>query len=605
MDSHYDVIVVGAGLTGLPMAKTYIHFEPDVKLLILDDKKTVGGVWAKEKLYPGLLSNNLIGTYEFSDFPMHEGFGVKKEQHIPGTVIHEYFCKYAEKFDLLRRIAFQKKVNTAEKIPEGWRLQVASMGRNGNEAKLEVLTCSKLIIATGLTSRPNSNCFLGSEDFEKPIIQFASLPEESSRLLADPSIKHITVFGGGKAAYDTVYLFAKSGKSVTWVMRKSGSGPIYMAPAHIYLGPFRCWLEKLTATRVVSWFSPCIWGDADGFGYVRSLLHGTTVGRWIVDTFWKKLQSDLIEQTGIKKHGELKKLIPNDEAFWYSTRLGILNYPTNIHDLITEGQVKIFKEDLDRLAEGNKLKFEDGTVIETDAIITSTGWDSVPSIEFLPKQIHSALGIPSRELTRTQKDMWSQLDARADLEILERFPKLKEGPKLQHKSPEYSPWRLWRGVAPPSVKEKNIIFSGMIQNITNSITAEILGVWAYAYMNGKIPEPPKALSKHPHRNYHGKKFLLNSSFEEELHEIKSIENDILYEAALFNRFGAWRSPCGFSMYYPEFVFDGIAYYDLLVQDLGLNNWRKGWGFLGEVFGGSYGLSDYAGLADEWLKTQKG
>lgn len=581
MGSHNDVIIIGAGIAGLSLAKTYIQIEPQVNLLILDDKKTIGGVWAKEKLYPGLRTNNQLGTYEFSDFPMHEGFGVKKGQHIPGIAIHEYLNQYAEKFNLLKRIAFQKLVDTVEQIPEGWRLRLTCLNTN------EVLyyTCSKLMVATGLTSRPSNVHFDGSESFEKPIIQFASLAEKGSQLLADSSIKHVTVFGGGKAASDAVYLFGKGGKSVTWVIRKSGYGPLPMVPSHLRLGFLKFWTEKLTTTRVISWFSPCIWGDADSFGYVRSLLHGTTVGRWIVDSIWKQLNSEIISQ-GVGNDEKTEKLIPNDNCFWYSTNMGILNYPTNFYDLVTGGQVKVLKKDLDHL-DGSTLKFEDGSVIETDLIVSSMGWKYGPSFDFLPKRIHSDLGIPSRDLTKTQKEMWDHLDAQADAEILERFPKLKNGPRPEHRSPlEYPPWRLWRGAAPPGLSEKNILFAGMLHNYTGTTTAEILGLWAYAYLNDKLSEPTPLLSN----RYSGEKTSPESRF---------------YDAALFNRNGVWRSPYGLSKCYPDFVFDGVPYYDLLLRDLGLNNWRKGWGGpLGEIFGGSYGVADYAGLVDEWLKNQK-
>lgn len=583
MDSHYDIIVIGAGIAGLLLAKTYVYIEKKVKLLILDDKKTVGGVWAKEKLYPGLRSNNQRGTYEFSDFPMHEGFGVKKEEHIPGIVIHEYIKQYVERFDLLKRIAFQKRVDTVEQITGGWRLRVTCL--NTNEVSYH--TCSKLMVATGLTSKPSDIHFAGSESFEKPIVQFASLAEKGNQLLADPSIKHVTVFGGGKAAYDAVYLFGTGGKSVTWVIRKSGFGPMPLVPSHLRLGFFRFWLEKITTTRAVSWLSPCVWGDADGFGQMRHLLHGTTVGRWIVDTIWKRLNSEILSQSGVAKDERLEKLIPDNECFWYSTNMGILNYPTNFYDLVTGGHVKILREDLEYL-DGSTLKFSDGTVIDTDLIVSSMGWKYGPSFDFLPKQIHSDLGIPSNDLTKTQKEMWDDLDAQADVEIMERFPRLKDGPKPQRKSSpaEYPPWRLWRAAAPPGLTEQNIIFAGMLHNYTGATTAEILGLWAYAYVNGKLREPTSHLSNH----HQGEKTPRERRF---------------YDAALFNRFGAWRSPYGLSRCYPDFVFDGIPYYDLLLRDLGLNSWRKGWGGpLGEIFGGSYGVADYAGLIDEWLKSQE-
>lgn len=78
---------------------------------------------------------------------------------------------------------------------------------------------------------------------------------------------------------------------------------------------------------------------------------------------------------------------------------------------------------------------------------------------------------------------------------------------------------------------------------------------------------------------------------------------ILYDTALFNRFGKWRTPYGFGARHPDVVFDGVPYFDFLLQDLGLNSWRKGWGWLGEVFGGSYDQADYRGLIDEWKESQ--
>ncbi|KAJ5097891.1 hypothetical protein N7532_004892 [Penicillium argentinense] len=44
----------------------------------------VGGTWAKERLYPDLKTNNLIGSYELSDFPMElDRFQVSSGSHNP------------------------------------------------------------------------------------------------------------------------------------------------------------------------------------------------------------------------------------------------------------------------------------------------------------------------------------------------------------------------------------------------------------------------------------------------------------------------------------------------------------------------------------------
>lgn len=233
-ETRYDVIVIGAGLQGLAAAKTYLKIEPQTNLLIIDSNQTVGGVWAKENIYPGLRSNNLLGTYEYTDFPMHENFGVQKEEHIPGGTNYEYFRQYAERFDLTRRTLLRSKLTTAEKVEDGWNLSITTVGKPADQTSN--ITCSKLVVATGVTSSPVPIDIEGQENFSVPVLNFAHFRHEAAGLLKNPSIEHVAVYGGAKAAYDTVYMLASHGKRVSWIIRASGHGPTYMAPGTIFWG---------------------------------------------------------------------------------------------------------------------------------------------------------------------------------------------------------------------------------------------------------------------------------------------------------------------------------------------------------------------------------
>ena len=622
MDLRYDVVVVGAGLQGLATARKFLQLDPNLNLTVIERNYTIGGVWAEEKVYTGLSSNSLLGKYEYSDFPMDESLSVKKGEHIPGECIHKYFEQYARRFDLERRIQFHTKVNVAEKTQNGWNLQLEKViskdhiSDGGNKAALPVpalwnISCAKLIIATGLTSVSEPINIKGRENFTGPVVNFSDYAREAPKIYEDDAIKNVTVMGSGKSAYDCVYQMAAHGKTVSWVIRASGHGTCYMGPTYIYLGPFRCVLEKLLTTRLFTFFSPLVWGDADGFGSVRGFLHGTSVGRWVVDRFWDKLGSDLIDQTHIANHPETKKLIPDQKAFWYGINLGILNYPTDVFDCVRSGQVKVIKQDVACLEGTNTVKFRDGTKVQTDALVCSMGWRHEPSIEFRPKEIHADLGIPSADLTSTQKEVWDRLNARADLEILERFPKLVSGPKLvlpdseraDTEAPrvEGSPWRLWRGIAPPAVKTRDLVFLGHVQQIQGALRSEISSIWAYAYMYDKLKWPLKSVAK-PSTALHLGQTLPT---EEQLPAAEKGDFDeIMYDTALFNRFGKWRTPWGFGARYPDLAFDSIPYLDLLLRDLGLRSWRKGWGWLGEITGGGYGPTDYRGLVEEWKQNQR-
>lgn len=107
------------------MLKTYREINPTASIVVLDKGSSVGGVWALDRLYPGLKTNNHFGTFEFSDLAMSwEGFG--PDDHIPGRHVHDYLHNYAERFDLLRHIRFHCSVESAaDEGNEGWTLAVA------------------------------------------------------------------------------------------------------------------------------------------------------------------------------------------------------------------------------------------------------------------------------------------------------------------------------------------------------------------------------------------------------------------------------------------------------------------------------------------------
>ena len=615
MKSNYDVVIIGAGPQGLGAARIFLELEPKLRLLIVDSNMSIGGVWAKENLYYGLATNNLRGTFEFTDFPMDDAFGVKTGEHIPGEVIHEYLCRYAEKHDLTRRIEFGQKVMVAEKSQAGWKLELETACPKRRTVVpppvQQTVTCSKLIVAAGLTSSPVPIIIKGSENFTAPIVNFGDYARRAPQIYEDSSIGHVTVFGGGKAAHDIVYLMGTHGKRVTWIIRASGYGPTYMARPHIYIGPFRCRLEKLTTTRCLTWLSPCVWGDVDGFGLVRNLLHGTRWGRWFVDNFWAKMGSDTLHQSGILKNEATKELLPDQSIFWYSTSSGVLNYPKDIYELVRSGQVEVLRKDIASLESENTIRFDDGTFIQTNAFIGSMGWKWTPSIQYLPKELHADLGLPSTEYSRTQQEIWNKLNSRADAEIFTRFPKLATGPRMDQEttigqeksgfSEGFTPWRLWRGIAPPSLPSRDIVFLGNVQLFQGALRTEISSLWAYAYMMGKLG-PAKSICKP------SKQLRLEQPVEykdDTTTKQMGTVDDVRYDTALLQRWGKWRMPYGFGARHPDVIFDGIAYFDMLLQDLGLRSWRKGWGWVGEVFGGSYGQADYKGLVEEWKGSRRG
>ena len=322
----------------------YIELHRDHDVLVLDAASTIGGVWATDRLYPGLKTNNMLGTFEYPDFPMGEAtYDVKPGQHIPAATVHQYLLDYATKFGVLERVRFNTKVEIVEPAEGGtWRLTTFSSVQHAPKP-ISVLT-KRLIVATGLTSEPSMPEILGMQDFIPPLFHSKDFRQNAETL---KTAERVVVLGGAKSAWDVAYEYASAGVSVEMVIRESGHGPVWMSPP--YVTPLKKWLEKLVHTRFLTFLSPCIWGDEDGYEATRNFLHGTTIGRKLVDIFWTVLTEDVVSLNRYDSHPETKKLKPWAGAFWVGTGLSILNYPTDFFDYVRSGKIHVHIADIDRL----------------------------------------------------------------------------------------------------------------------------------------------------------------------------------------------------------------------------------------------------------------
>lgn len=573
-----------SGWSGLAAVKTFLEVNPSSNVILLDAASSVGGVWAKHRLYKGLKSNNMLGTYEFSDFPMDEAsFGVKPGEHIPGHVIQRYLEMYAVHFRFSDRIRLDTRVRTAERTPDGSWLLTASVP----DGKESIIEAKKLVMATGITSEPYLPPFEGQDSFSAPLFHCRDLLEYEDQILKPE--KRVTVFGGTKSAWDAVYACATSDMQVDWIIRESGHGPVWMAPP--YVTPLKKWLEKLVTTRFLTWFSPCVWGDADGFGVVRRFLHGTWLGRKIVDAFWSILANDVIQLNAYDKHPETKKLKPWVSPFWIASGLSILNYPSNIFDLVRNGTVRVHIADIDRLSE-NTVHLSTGETVPTTALICSTGWKATPNIQFLPDGIDKTLGLPW-----SQDPIDSIIIKKASEEILHHFPRLLTQPPA---NPKYHPlaptaeastphpFRLYRFIVPTGlIEDRSIAFLGVTMTINTALLAQTQALWATAYLSDRLTLS-SPLSLPCPSSLTGKELKIPAQSSLELE----------WETALHTEFGKYRYPAGFGRRNPDFVFDAVPYVDLLLTDLGLNA-ERGRGLWARCFV-PYGMEDYTGLVAEWL-----
>ena len=253
------------------------------------------------------------------------------------------------------------------------------------------------------------------------------------------------------------------------------------------------------------------------------------------------------------------------------------------------GQVQVHREDISHLSP-KTTHLGGGTELAVDALVACTGYSAKPTINFVPASTHSDLGIPTSDLNKTQLGFWQELCARADMTIGARFPRLLQGPSKGPGSStpvpyhpgaagevKYTPWRLYRGIAPPGLAaagDRSLVFLGMFSNIANTIRLEIQCLWALAYLEDKLPAADA-----------------------------DVENKRIFdETALFQRFTELRAPYGHGRLHPDLNFDQLPYFELLLSDLGLKTQRKT-NLFRELFE-PYSQRDYAGIVEEWISSLK-
>ncbi|OJJ54431.1 hypothetical protein ASPSYDRAFT_1160899 [Aspergillus sydowii CBS 593.65] len=550
-----DLVVVGAGWFGLSAAKHYIQLHPNERTVVLESASTCGGTWGADRLYPGLKSNNMVGSYEYPDFPMSEEvYGVKPDTHIPAATMHRYLTDYAHHFGVFGRVQFNTTVNTVEPgSDDGWTLTIDSgFGPS-------TLHTKRLVLATGLTSLPNMPSYTGQESFNGPVFHARDFHRKADTLT---TCKRVVVVGGAKSAFDVSYAYVQAGVQVDLVIRPDGNGPVWLAPP--FVTPFKRKMEELIHTRCLTWFSPSPWHDEDGYSAVRSFLHGTKLGNLIVNNFWSILSADIVDANGYEDHHHpaLGSLKPWYSAFWTGSGVSIHNFHSSIFDLVKQGKIRVNTANITHLT-NRQVHLSTGETLDADAIVCATGWKKEPSFKFL--NWDSALVKDSAEMDGLLKA--------ADDEILSRFPILKSQPSLRTNARNKSdPLRLYRFMVPPLTFEKqNLAFAGMISSVSTSTCASLQGLWISAYFDGA------------------------------LHRVPQTREAAIHEAVTNSVWGKWRYPCGYGGDVADFAFDALPYFDLIMKDLGLNNYRKP-SAISEITE-PYKPWDYKEAVHEWLHNR--
>lgn len=210
---HVDVVVVGAGLSGIGAGYHLQTMSPDRSYVILEGRDELGGTWDLFK-YPGVRSDSDMHTLGFSFKPWTEAKSIAD-----GPSILAYLKETVAQFGIDQHIRYGQLVSKAEWSSDNATWTVTSTDKHTGESK--TIECSFLFMCSGYYSYKKGHTpeFVGRERFTGTIVH----PQEWPQNL-DYAGKRVVVIGSGATAVTIVPSMAQHAAHVTMLQRS----PTYM-----------------------------------------------------------------------------------------------------------------------------------------------------------------------------------------------------------------------------------------------------------------------------------------------------------------------------------------------------------------------------------------
>jgi len=242
MSTEIDVLIIGAGLSGIG-AGFYLKRDcPGKSFAILENRDAIGGTWDLFR-YPGIRSDSDMFTLGYAFKPWRESKAIAD-----GPSIKKYVNETADEYGIRQHIRFKHKVKRASWSSEDARWTVEAE----HEGRLERFVCKFLLNCAGYYNyeKGYSPAFKGADQFKGALIHPQHWPEN-----LDYAGKRVVVIGSGATAVTLVPAMTDKAAHVTMLQRS----PTYMVsmPAEDALANWMrdhlpaTWAYNLTRLRKV------------------------------------------------------------------------------------------------------------------------------------------------------------------------------------------------------------------------------------------------------------------------------------------------------------------------------------------------------------------
>jgi len=344
-EQHFDVLIIGAGVSGIGMACHLTRECPGKSFAILERRQSLGGTWDLFR-YPGIRSDSDMFTFGYNFRPWTGG-----KVLADGASIKNYVHETAKEHDVERHIRYGLAVQTADwfSVDKCWKLTAV----NEETGKKETYTASFLVGCTGYYNydqgyKPD---FPGEANFKGQVVHPQHWPED-----LEYTGKKVVVIGSGATAITLVPTMAEKAGHVTMLQRS----PTYLMPLPSTDKVTLC-LQKVLPAKLAYRITRArnIW--ISRFLYQRSRKSPKIMRRLFLGIIKRQVGG----QT------DMRHFTPDYDP--WDQRLCVVK-DGDLFDALKAGRASIATDHIERFTETG-IRLKSGEHLDADIIIPATGLD--------------------------------------------------------------------------------------------------------------------------------------------------------------------------------------------------------------------------------------
>ena len=346
---HFDVLIVGAGISGVGGAYHLVDQMPGTSFVVLETQETFGGTWTTHK-YPGIRSDSDLHTFGYR-FKPWVGAPIATAEEIK-----KYMGEVIEENHLAPHIRYKHRIDRASWSSKD-ALWTVDATNTGTEEKRR-FTCDFLWMCQGYYRHSEGYTpeWAGMADFQGRIVHPQTWPTD-----LDYAGKKVVVIGSGATAATVVPAMAKDVAHITMLQRsptyfRAGRNAIEIAETLRELQINEEWIHEITRRKILH--------DQSLFAK-RTFEEPETVKQELLSG----VRSYLGDDYDIDKH-----FTPSYRP--WRQRLAFVP-DGDLFKGIASGKASVVTDEIDRFV-ANGILLKSGTVLEADIIVTATGFNLSP-----------------------------------------------------------------------------------------------------------------------------------------------------------------------------------------------------------------------------------